>query len=284
MTVATLAERHTPLQKLGLNGSKKVHWNLSPAELVEQAILRGEGKLVDNGALAGDTGKFTGRSPKDKFVVKDELTKDSVWWGDINQEFDPAKFDRLYDKVLSHLQSRELFIRDSYACALPEYKLNIRVVTESAFQNLFAYNLFLRPSAAELKNFQPDWHILAAPGFEANPSEDGTRQENFTIINFTKKVILIGGSAYTGELKKGIFSVLNFVLPHDHNVLSMHCSANVGEKNDTAIFFGLSGTGKTTLSSDPNRMLIGDDEHGWTESKVFNFEGGCYAKVINLSS
>lgn len=280
----TMEEKKSGLYDLGLNGTTKIHWNLTPAELVEQAILRGEGKLCDNGALAADTGKFTGRSPKDKFIVCDELTENTVWWGDINIKFDSDKFDALYDKVIAHLNGKEIFVRDSYACASPEYRLNIRVITESAFQNLFANNLFLRPTAEELKDFEADWKIVAAPSFHADPAIDGTRQSNFAIVNFTKKVILIGGTAYTGEIKKGIFSVLNFVLPHQHNVLSMHCSANVGKNGDTAIFFGLSGTGKTTLSSDPERALIGDDEHGWDENSVFNFEGGCYAKVINLSA
>jgi phosphoenolpyruvate carboxykinase (ATP) len=284
MTFETIQEKQTILEKLRIEENVKVHWNLNPAELVEHAILRGEGRLGANGALAADTGKFTGRSPKDKFLVCDEITEDSVWWGDINIKFDADKFDRLLDKVLDYLAKKELFIRDAYACALPEYRTNIRVISESAFQNLFVYNLFLRPGAEELENFDPEWHIVAAPTFEADPEADGTRQGNFAIVNFTRKIILIGGTAYTGEIKKGIFSVLNFVLPHQRNVLSMHCSANVGENGDTAIFFGLSGTGKTTLSSDPKRKLIGDDEHGWTDDKVFNFEGGCYAKVINLSA
>ncbi|RYD81783.1 MAG: phosphoenolpyruvate carboxykinase (ATP) [Sphingobacteriales bacterium] len=284
MTVVTDVEQQTIIDSIKAKGNNRLHWNLSPAELVEQAILHGEGKLADNGALAADTGKFTGRSPKDKFIVADEITENSVWWGDINIKFDSQKFDKLYDKVIDHLANKELYIRDSYACAMPEYKLNVRVVTESAYQNLFAYNLFLRPTADELQTYSPEWHVIAAPSFEANPEVDGTRQANFAIVNFTKKIILIGGTGYTGEIKKGIFSVLNFVLPHQHNVLSMHCSANIGKEGDTAIFFGLSGTGKTTLSSDPERKLIGDDEHGWTEGNVFNFEGGCYAKVINLSA
>lgn len=283
MTVEIIQEKQTILEKLGVKGNERVHWNLTPAQLVEHAILRGEGKLCDNGAFAADTGKFTGRSPKDKFIVTDEMTEDSVWWGDINIRFDADKFDKLQNKVLAYLEDKELFVRDAYACAMPEYRLNVRVISESAFQNLFVYNLFLRPNGQELENFEPDWHIIAAPTFHADPAVDGTRQSNFAIVNFTKKMILIGGTAYTGEIKKGIFSVLNYVLPHQRNVLSMHCSANVGEQGDTAIFFGLSGTGKTTLSSDPKRKLIGDDEHGWTDDKVFNFEGGCYAKVINLS-
>jgi len=222
--------------------------------------------------------------PKTGLLLPMTSLKTQFGGGDINIKFDSEKFDRLYEKVTDHLVGKEVYIRDSYACALPEYRINIRVVTESAFQNLFANNLFLRPKAEELEDFDPEWHIIAAPSFEADPAVDGTRQGNFAILNFTRKIILIGGTAYTGEIKKGIFGVLNFVLPHQKNVLSMHCSANVGKDGDTAIFFGLSGTGKTTLSSDPERMLIGDDEHGWTDDSVFNFEGGCYAKVINLSA
>jgi phosphoenolpyruvate carboxykinase (ATP) len=272
------------LKKIGINPSEKVHWNLTQAQLIELGIKRNEGQLADNGAFAADTGKFTGRSPKDKFVVKDATTENTVWWGDINQPFEEEKFNALYNKVVNHLGSKELFVRDAFACAKPEYRLNVRVITESAFQNLFAQNLFLRPEQNELATITPDWHVIAAPSFEAVPEVDGTRQGNFTIVNFTKKIVLIGGSAYTGEIKKSIFTVLNYVLPQDRGVLSMHCSANIGEKGDTAIFFGLSGTGKTTLSSDPNRGLIGDDEHGWDNNSIFNFEGGCYAKVINLSA
>lgn len=272
------------LDKVGLSKASDIHYNLTPSELIEAAVKRGEGQLCDNGALAADTGKFTGRSPKDRFIVKDEKTADTVWWGNVNIPFDADKFQKLKHKLVSYLNTKELFIRDAYACALKDYRLNIRVVTESAFQNLFAHNLFLRPEGDEKANFEPEWTILAAPGFEADPDIDGTRQSNFAILNFTEKIILIGGTAYTGEIKKGIFSVLNYVLPQEKGVLSMHCSANKGEDGDTAIFFGLSGTGKTTLSADPKRHLIGDDEHGWTEKNVFNFEGGCYAKVVDLSA
>jgi phosphoenolpyruvate carboxykinase (ATP) len=268
---------------LGLKNVAAAYWNLTPAELVEETLLSGQGTLTDTGALAVDTGEFTGRSPKDRFVVCDATTENSVWWGDINIKFTPENFDRLYDKVTSYLQNKEVYVRDSYACADPKHRLNIRVVTEYPWSNLFASNLFLRPEASELKTFAPEWTILCAPGFHANPVTDGTRQHNFAILNFTKKVILIGGTAYTGEIKKGIFSVLNYILPHERKVLSMHCSANVGKQGDTSIFFGLSGTGKTTLSADPERKLIGDDEHGWDGDTVFNFEGGCYAKCINLT-
>ncbi len=255
--------------------------NLTPDELVKTALERHEGVLTDKGALAADTGEFTGRSPKDKFTVADEKTENTVWWGPVNTKFDPAKFDSLLNKVLEHYKGKDLFIRDAYACADPRYRLNIKVVTETAYQNLFANNLFLRPDKND-KN-ETDWLILAAPSFKANAETDGTRQHNFSIINFTKKMILIGGSGYTGEIKKGIFTVLNYILPQERGVLSMHCSANIGEKGDTAIFFGLSGTGKTTLSADPARKLIGDDEHGWADDSVFNFEGGCYAKCIDLT-
>ncbi|MBI1185233.1 phosphoenolpyruvate carboxykinase (ATP) [bacterium] len=275
--------KNQELGKIGIKNVKKAYWNLTPAELVERAILTNEGQLADNGSLAADTGKFTGRSPKDRFIVEDDLTRDSVWWGDINIKFDADKFDALYNKVVAHLADQEVYVRDSYACAMDEYRLKLRVITESAYQNIFANNLFLRPTAEEKASWDPEWHIVAAPSFMANPEVDGTRQANFAILNFTKKVILIGGTGYTGEIKKGIFSVLNFILPHQKQVLSMHCSANLGKDGDTAIFFGLSGTGKTTLSADPNRNLIGDDEHGWIGNTVFNFEGGCYAKVIDLT-
>ncbi len=265
------------------SGAARIHENLSTDELIAKALERGEGRVTSTGALAADTGEFTGRSPKDKFLVKDELTENTAWWGTVNQPFEPAKFDALLGKVLNHLKGKELFVRDSYACADQRYRLNIQVVTEGAYQNLFAKHLFLRPSAEELKTQKPDWMIIAAPTFRANPAEDGTRQHNFTIVNMKQRIILIGGSGYTGEIKKGIFGVLNFVLPHDKGVLSMHCSANIGKDGDTAIFFGLSGTGKTTLSADPNRKLIGDDEHGWSDNNVFNFEGGCYAKCVNLT-
>lgn len=262
------------------NDASKIYDNLTSEELVNKALERNEGILTDKGALAADTGEFTGRSPKDKFTVCDEKTENTVWWGDVNFKFEPSKFDALLNKVLDHYKGKELFTRNAYACADPNYRLNIKVVTESAYQNLFAKNLFLRP---ENNNDNPEWLILAAPSFKAVASEDGTRQHNFSIINFTRKIILIGGSGYTGEIKKGIFTVLNYILPQERNVLSMHCSANIGEAGDTAIFFGLSGTGKTTLSADPNRKLIGDDEHGWADNTVFNFEGGCYAKCIDLT-
>jgi phosphoenolpyruvate carboxykinase (ATP) len=277
--------KNTDLNKsIGLNNLGNQFWNLSPSELVEDTILNGQGELTDTGALAIETGEFTGRSPKDRFVVCDEKTENAVWWGDVNIKFTPEKFDALYNRMKAYLNGRDVYVRDAFACADPSYKMNIRVVNEISWGNMFAYNMFLRPTDIDLENFLPEWHIVCAPGFKADPEIDGTRQANFAILNFTKKMIIIGGTGYTGEIKKGIFSVLNFVLPHEKNVLSMHCSANIGnEHNDTAVFFGLSGTGKTTLSSDENRRLIGDDEHGWADNTVFNFEGGCYAKTIDLS-
>jgi phosphoenolpyruvate carboxykinase (ATP) len=263
---------------------ENVHYQLSPEELHQLTLENDMGKEASSGALAVNTGEFTGRSPMDRFIVKDANTEDKVWWGNINIPFDPEKFDKLYDKVIAYLNNKELFVRDSYACADPAYKLNIRVINEYPWSNMFAYNMFLRPTDEELENFDPEWAVVNAPGFKADPVVDGTRQHNFAILNFSRKIALIGGTGYTGEIKKGIFSALNFILPVYKKTLPMHCSANVGASGDTAIFFGLSGTGKTTLSTDPNRKLIGDDEHGWTpENTVFNFEGGCYAKVIDLS-
>lgn len=271
------------LKNLGiLTGT--AHWNLPAEELVKVAVAKGQATLASSGAVTVDTGEFTGRSPKDKFTVKDEGTEDSVWWNNFNIPFEASKFDGLYKKMLQYFNGKEFFVRDAIACADPRYALKIRVINEYPWSNQFAYNMFLRPSQSELKTFEPEWLILNAPGFHANPAVDGTRQHNFSIIDFKRKIILIGGSGYTGEIKKGIFTVLNYVLPHQKNVLSMHCSANSGEKGDTALFFGLSGTGKTTLSADPNRKLIGDDEHGWAEDNtIFNFEGGCYAKCIDLT-
>lgn len=268
---------------IGLENLGNVFWNLSPAELVEDTILQGQGVLTDSGAIAIETGEFTGRSPKDRFVVKDAKTENSVWWGDVNIPLSTEQFDNLYNRMKAYLTGRDVYVRDAYACADDNFRLNVRVTAEYPWSNMFAYNMFLRPTDAEIETFDAEWNVVCAPGFKAIPEIDGTRQANFAILNFTRKMIIIGGTGYTGEIKKGIFSVLNYVLPHEKNVLSMHCSANVGEKGDTAVFFGLSGTGKTTLSSDPNRRLIGDDEHGWSENSVFNFEGGCYAKTIDLS-
>jgi phosphoenolpyruvate carboxykinase (ATP) len=269
---------------LGLGKVRAAYWNFEPAQLVEDTLLNGQGFLTNTGALAIDTGEFTGRSPKDKFIVKDKTTENTVWWeGSFNNSFDPEKIDPLMNRMRAYLMDKEIYVRDVVACADPAHKMNIRVVTEYPWSNMFAFNMFLRLTDSEFENFDAEWTIICAPGFHADPAVDGTRQHNFSILDFTRKIALIGGSAYTGEIKKGIFTVLNYVLPQDKNVLSMHCSANTGEDGDTAVFFGLSGTGKTTLSADPNRRLIGDDEHGWTETGVFNFEGGCYAKCIDLT-
>ncbi|MBX2826836.1 MAG: phosphoenolpyruvate carboxykinase (ATP) [Flavobacteriaceae bacterium] len=271
------------LESYGINPSK-VNYQLTSEQLHAETLQKGQGKEASSGAIAINTGEFTGRSPQDRFIVKDDITQDRIWWGDINIPFDPEKFDALYDLVTEYLNGKEVYARDCYACADVNYQLNIRVINEYPWSNMFAYNMFLRPTEEELKGFDPEWVIINAPGFMADPERDGTRQHNFAILNFTKKIAIIGGTGYTGEIKKGIFSALNFILPVFKNTLPMHCSANVGDGGDTSIFFGLSGTGKTTLSADPDRKLIGDDEHGWTaENSVFNFEGGCYAKAINLS-
>ncbi|WP_034059252.1 phosphoenolpyruvate carboxykinase (ATP) [Lacinutrix jangbogonensis] len=263
----------------------KVHWNLSPETLQEITIEKGMGKETNNGTLALNTGEFTGRSPQDRFIVKDDYTKDLVWWGKTNKAISSEDFDYLQSEITNYLSGKEIYARDAYVCADPEYKTNVRTITEYPWSNMFVYNMFLRSEDSELENFEEEWLVLCAPGYVApEPKKYGLRQGNFSILNFTKKIALVGGSGYTGEIKKGIFSSLNFILPVEKDVLPMHCSANVGEAGDTAIFFGLSGTGKTTLSADPSRKLIGDDEHGWTaNNNVFNFEGGCYAKVIDLS-
>ncbi len=284
MSVPTmLAIPKDVLFNLGLNSAENIYYQLSPEELVRQAVEKGEGVLSDTGALVIDTGEFTGRSPKDKFTIKDNLTASTIDWNEFNIPIEEKYFDRLYTKMIDFLADKKLWIRDCYACAHPDYRLNIRVINENPCCNLFVYNMFLRPKEEELNNIKIDWHLIQVPHFFADPKTDGTRQKNFVLVHFTKKIILIGGTQYTGEMKKGIFGILNYILPHDKGVLSMHCSANVGKDDDTAIFFGLSGTGKTTLSADPNRKLIGDDEHGWNGDSVFNFEGGCYAKTIDLS-
>jgi len=258
--------------------------NLQRAAVIEDTIKLGQGHLSSTGALVVNTGKFTGRAPKDRYIVKDAYTENTVDWGDVNIPIAPADYAKLYKKVMDYANAAErVYVRDAYACANPKYRLNVQVFTEYPWQSLFAYNMFLRPTKKEQKSFTPDWKVYCFPSVLADPATDNTRQENFAILNFTEKTIIIGGTAYTGEIKKGIFSVLNYLLPKEKNVLSMHCSANVGQKGDTALFFGLSGTGKTTLSNDPERRLIGDDEHGWSSSSVFNFEGGCYAKTIDLS-
>lgn len=284
MSVPTLTIPKENLLKSGLKFSETIHYQLSPEELVNDTIRIGEGVLSDSGALVIKTGEFTGRSPKDKFTVKDEITEKTVHWNEFNIPIDESFFEIIRKKVFDHLENLpEVWIRDCYACADPRFRLNVRVINEKPWSNLFVHNMFLRPTENELKNFKPDWHILTCPGLMLDPKECGTRQHNVSLVSFKHKMILIAGSGYTGEMKKGIFTILNYILPHERKVLSMHCSANMGEKGDTAIFFGLSGTGKTTLSADPNRKLIGDDEHAWTDDNIFNFEGGCYAKTIHLT-
>jgi phosphoenolpyruvate carboxykinase (ATP) len=270
------------LAQLGIEAST-AYWNLTPEQLTNKTVELGQGTITDMGALAVSTGKFTGRSPKDKFTVKDATTENSVDWSDINIALSEANFDALHTDIINYLQGKELYVRDAYACADAKHRLNIRVVNETPWANLFCNDLFLRPTEDEIATQQPEWVILQAPHFDADPAKHGTRQSNCTVVNFSKKMILIAGTGYTGEMKKGIFGVLNYVLPHQKGVLSMHCSANEGVNGDVALFFGLSGTGKTTLSADPNRKLIGDDEHGWDEGSIFNFEGGCYAKCIDLT-
>ncbi len=273
----------TELSKIGLRISETIHYQLSPGELVQQTLCREQGQLNDTGALVINTGTFTGRCPKDRFIVRDEITDGAVDWNDINIALQPSYFEKISRKVTNYINNLpEIWIRDSWACADNRFRLPIRVITETPAMNLFAHNMFLRPSEQELEHFEPEWHILSVPGLQLSPGELGVRQPNAVIISFKQKLILIAGTGYTGETKKAIFGVLNFILPFEKNVLSMHCSANIGVDGATAIFFGLSGTGKTTLSADPARKLIGDDEHGWSARGIFNFEGGCYAKCIHL--
>ena len=270
------------LKKLSIINPEACYRNLSPAELVEFALKRGEGKLSNTGAFVVKTGKYTGRSPDDKFVVDSPAVHDDIAWGKINVPMTEEVFNRIYDKMVAYLQNRELFIFDGFAGADPKYRMGFRVINEMASQNLFIHQLLIRPTEEELKNFSEDFTIIAAPGFKCIPEVDGTHSEAAILVNYEKRLVLIAGSQYSGEIKKSVFSVMNYFLPKK-NVFPMHCSANLGKDGDTALFFGLSGTGKTTLSADPDRILIGDDEHGWSDDGVFNFEGGCYAKCINLS-
>jgi phosphoenolpyruvate carboxykinase (ATP) len=283
MTVSSIATKDRQV-RLDLLLSKNPYYQLSPDELVRHTLQLGEGELSDTGALIINTGEFTGRSPKDKFIVTDNITANTVDWNNFNIPISAEHFRKIYDNMVEYLESiPQLYVRDCFASADPRYRLKLRVINEKPWGNHFAYNMFIRPTVHELENFKPEWHVMAAPGLELDPQACGTRQKNAAVISFKHKMILIAGTGYTGEIKKGIFTVLNYLLPQNSSVLSMHCSANMDETGDTALFFGLSGTGKTTLSADSSRRLIGDDEHGWTNSNVFNFEGGCYAKVIGLS-
>ncbi len=271
------------LGEQGIATSATLHWNLITAPLVEHAIRRGEGSLAAEGPLVVATGKHTGRSAKDKFIVRDAETETSVWWGKTNQAMTAAHFAALKADFLADLGKRdELFVQDLYGGSQPEHRVRVRVINELAWHNLFIRTLLVRPQAEALADFVPEYTIIDLPSFRSDPARHGTRGETVIAVNFTDKLILIGGTAYAGEMKKSVFGLLNYLLP-EQGIMPMHCSANIGPKGDTAIFFGLSGTGKTTLSADASRTLIGDDEHGWSDTAVFNFEGGCYAKMIRLS-
>ncbi len=273
----------TGLESLGLDNLSRIYWNLSTPELYEQTIMRREGILAHLGPIVVRTGHHTGRSPNDKFVVKSEGFDDINWSKD-NKPIDKENYEKIFSRMRSYLQTKDLFVQECYAGADEESRIKVRVISETAWHSLFARNMFIREHNREnLKGFQPDFTVIDLPRFHAIPEVDGTNSETFIIINFEEKMVLIGGTSYAGEIKKSIFSVMNYLLPKK-NILSMHCSANVGKNGDTALFFGLSGTGKTTLSTDPGRALVGDDEHGWSSNGIFNIEGGCYAKVINLSA
>ena len=267
--------------ELGIAGSGVAYRNLAPAQLVEAALRRGEGTLSDTGALVVKTGKYTGRSPDDKFIVDTPAVHDEIAWGKINVPIEKAKFDAIKAKLLAYLQNKEIYVFDGFAGADPKYTKRFRIINELASQNLFIHQLLIRPTEEQLDSYTPDYTIYAAPGFKCIPEVDGVHSEAAIIIDYEAHEVIICGSGYAGEIKKSVFSVMNYVLPKE-GILSMHCSANIGDNGDSAVFFGLSGTGKTTLSADPNRKLIGDDEHGWSNDGVFNIEGGCYAKCINL--
>lgn len=283
MASAESGNKTHSLESQGVSGYRKAYWDLSYSALTEEAIRRGEAQLAAHGPLVAITGKYTGRSPNDKFIVKEPSCDDKIWWGKVNRPIDPAQFEKIHKKVLEYVRGKDLFVQDCFAGTDAANQVPIRVVTEKAWQSLFARNMFVRiddPQA--LRNHRPEFTVIAVPGLQADPETDGCHSEAFIIPNFGKKMILIGGTHYAGEIKKSVFTLLNYLLPQK-GILSMHCSANIGPKGDAAVFFGLSGTGKTTLSADPERGLIGDDEHGWSDNGIFNFEGGCYAKVINLS-
>jgi len=276
--------RSESLKIIGLKNLEQIYWNLSTAPLYEEAIIRKEGLASKYGPIVINTSPYTGRSPKDRFIVKDSSCADKVAWGAVNQPFDEIKFAPLQNRVAEYLQNKDLFVKDCYVGADERYRLSVRVVSERAVGALFGGTMFIpETDPQKLKTYVPQFHIIHAPGFKADPQTDGTNSEAFVILNLKEKIILIGGTAYSGEVKKSMFSVMNYLLP-EQGVMPMHSSANYGkDENDVAVFFGLSGTGKTTLSADPERTLIGDDEHGWSDNGVFNFEGGCYAKVIKLS-
>jgi len=281
-----ILQTHPELEALGFRNLKQIYWQLHTPQLVEESLRRQEGYIAHMGALVVHTGDQTGRSPKDKYVVDEPGSSDHIWWGSVNQKFAPDKFDALLGRVMSYFQGRNVFVQNLYAGADKDHRLPVRIITEMAWHSYFARNMFIIPrdeEAGGLKDFKPGFTVIQAPNFHAIPEQDGTRTPIFIILNFAKRIAVIGGTHYTGEIKKGIFTVMNYLMPRA-GVMSMHCSANEGEDGKTALFFGLSGTGKTTLSSDASRKLIGDDEHGWDDKGVFNYEGGCYAKVINLSA
>jgi phosphoenolpyruvate carboxykinase (ATP) len=270
------------LDRHGIRNTGKIYYNAPVSALYEEAVKRGEGEIAEGGTLVAYTAPHTGRSPQDRFIVIEPSSEEEILWGPVNKSISPANFDSLYKKVADYLQGKDLFVRDLYICAHPEYRMRVRVINEFAWHNVFVNNLFIRPEPEELPHESVEFTVIAAPGVEADPETDGTRTGTFIVLNFDKRVAIIGGTRYAGEMKKSVFTVLNFLLPRE-GVFPMHCSANVGRDADVALFFGLSGTGKTTLSADPVRALIGDDEHGWFDQGVFNFEGGCYAKVIKLN-
>lgn len=275
--------RGTGLEEHGITNANLIYWTPPTAVLYEQIVKRGEGLVSHLGAIAVKTGHYTGRAANEKFIVDEPTTHENIAWGKVNKPFESTKFDGLYNRMLAYIHGKDLFVQDCFAGADKEHRLPIRVITEKAWHSLFARNMFVRASQVELENHQPQFTVINMPNFHSIPALDSTNSEAFIIINFAKKLIIIGGTSYAGENKKSIFTILNYLLPIEKKILSMHCSANVGPKGDSAIFFGLSGTGKTTLSADPHRSLIGDDEHGWDDKGIFNFEGGCYAKIIKLS-
>ena len=272
------------LETLGLSNLNKVYWNLPPEALYEEVIFRGEASISHQGPIVVNTGKHTARAASDKFIVREATTEENIWWGQYNRPFSADKFDELFARLQGYLQGRDIFIQDCYGGSDPDYRLPVRIITEAAWHSLFARNMFIKPeSAEEYRRFAPEFTVIAAPGFKSFPQIDQTPTETFIVLNFAQKLCIIGNTGYGGEIKKSVFTLLNYLLPLRDGVMTMHCSANVGKSGDVALFFGLSGTGKTTLSADPNRGLIGDDEHGWSDNGVFNFEDGCYAKVIELS-
>ena len=273
---------HSDLSRHGIRRPGHIHWNRTAPALYQESLRRNESWLAQHGPLVVKTGQHTGRSPKDRYIVEDDVTREAINWGEVNQPISPEKFDRLHEHVAHHLEGRDLFVQDLFAGADPDYRMPVRIVTELAWHNLFARNLFVRPTDPHHVHEEPGFTVIAAPNCSADPERHGTRSPTFVLLNFTKRLVLIGGSFYGGEIKKSIFTALNFLLT-ERDVFPMHCSANVGPEGDVALFFGLSGTGKTTLSTEPRRKLIGDDEHGWHADGVFNFEGGCYAKMIRIN-